>query len=132
MATEAEKSVYPNSTPSGEAIPYDVGEPKGLWITPFATAASAEKELPVSWEDQIVVLYATEDCVIAFGDSVTLNLNQDVEKLDHQLIPRQTPVSIKLPARKFKTIRISADGLLYIQRYRRWQALSTEELQTRI
>lgn len=130
MPTEAEKSVYPHSSPAGKEIPYDVGDPSGLFIVDFTGAASAEKDLGSDWE--IAVLYATEACVIGFGASVTLNLNRDVVKLDHQIIPKDTPVSVKIPNSKFKVIGISASGILFVQRYRRWQALTTEALQTRI
>lgn len=116
--------VYPLSTPDGKQIPYDLGEPTGLWITAFVAAASAEKTLPSGWE--IVVLFANADCVVAFGEDVTLNLNVDEEKVNHQYVPAFTPISIKLPSLKFKTIRVSEDGTLYIQKYRKWQGLTNQ------
>lgn len=127
---QPDDAVYPHSEPTGKAIPFDVGEPTGLYITAFVAAASAERTLSAAWE--IVVLYATEDCVIGFGSGVTLTLAQDVVKANHQFVPKQTPVSVKLPSNLFKVIRVSADGILYVQNYRRWQALSTELLQARI
>lgn len=132
MTTEAEKSVYPLATPSGDSIPYDVGDPDALWISDFTAAASAEKELPATWLDSICVLYASEACVVGFVDTLTLNLNVDTEKTKHLLLPKETPTSIKIPNRKFKMIGVSAAGKLYIQKFRRWQALTTETLQTRL
>lgn len=128
--TQAEEQVYPLATPEGKDIPFDVGDPIGLFITAFTTGASAEKTLPTGF--QIGVLYSTADMVIAFGTGVTLNLTPDVEKVDHQFVPAGTPVSIHFPASAFKTIGVATSGTLYIQGYRRWKALSQEVQQTRI
>lgn len=128
--TEAEKSTYPLATPTGESIPFDIGLPEGLMLVDFVTAASGEKILPSDWE--VVVFFATEYCVIAFGTGVTLDLTRDVAKVNHAIIPKETPVSLKVPDAKFKVIRWTTDGTLFIQKYRRWQALATEVLQKRV
>lgn len=132
MPTEVEKSVYPLGAPPGSPIPFDVGEPNGLFITSISDEASAEKTLTSTWE--LVVLLSTIECVVGFGSAVSLDLTEDEAKTDHQYVPANTPVSIKLPASKFKVIGIVAGetGKLYVQNYRRWQALSTEALSTRI
>ena len=120
MTTEAEESAYPLADPRGVPIPFDIGDPEGLWIAAIGVAASSEKTLPSGWE--IVVLYATQDCVIGFGNNITLNLTADVEKADHQMVPAGYPVTIRLPSLKFKVIGTVA-GTLYIQKYRRWKAV---------
>lgn len=124
MPTEAEKQVYPLSDPRGIPLPFDVGAPEGLWITSVAVAASAEKTLPATWD--LVVLYATVDTVIGFGVGVALTLAADVEKVDHQFVPANTPVSIKLPNVKFKVMSANgvSTGFLYVQKYRVWRAAS--------
>lgn len=132
MTTEAEAGVYPLSSPDGQPIPFDVGHPNGLFIVTVAVAASAEKTLPDTWE--LVTLLATVDTIVGFGAAVALTLAEDVEKVDHVFVPAGVPTSIKVPAVKFKTI--SADGVsvgkIYMQKFRRWQALTTESLQSRI
>ncbi len=81
-----------------------------------------------------MTLIATVDTIVGFGAGIALTASVDTEKVDHIFVPAEIPTSIKLPAVKFKVI--SADGLsvgkLYLQKFRRWQALSTEVLQTRI
>lgn len=117
-------TVYPLSDPRGIPLPFDVGAPEGLWITAVGVAASAEKDLPDTWD--IVVLYATCDTIVSFGSGVILTTAVDVAKTDHQFVPAHTPVAIELPSDKMKTI--SADGVsvgtLYVQKYRKWKAAS--------
>lgn len=132
MPTEAEKAIYPLSDPNGESIPYSIGDPQGLFIVSVANgAASAEKELPSDWE--IVTIWSTVDAIIAFGDAVALDVTEDVEKENHLILPSKAPVSIRVPEiKKFKTWGLGAAGKIYIQRFRRWQALSVESRQTGI
>jgi len=131
VTTEVERATYPLGAPPGIPIPFDIGEPKGLFITSIGSSASALKTLTSTWE--VIVLYATVDCVVAFGSDPTLNLTEDTVKTDHQFVPAHSPVTIKLPDYRFKVIRIGAeDGKLYVQNYRRWQALTTEALNSRI
>lgn len=121
-------ATYPLSDPAGKAIPFDVGDPfLGLFSCTFATAASAEKTLGADWE--IAVFWATEDCVVAFGAGVTWSGAHDVVRANHLLVPRKTPTSIRLTTNKFKVARVSTDGVLFVQSFRRWQGISTETLQ---
>ncbi len=127
-----EEQAYPHASPDGKEIPYDVGDPIGLWIHAFTSAQSAEVTLPTTWET--VVLYSPDEpLLVAFGDGVTVSLAAGAAKTNTQYIPAATPVSVRLPSNKFKSISVSGDsGSLYIQAYRRWRALSTEAQQTRI
>jgi len=129
--TQPEASAYPLSATRGVPLPFDIGRPEALFITAVGVAASAEKEVPhVDWE--LVVLYATVDTIIMFGDAVTLTTTVDEIKENAQFIPSLSPVSIMLPDGKFKTI--SADGvstgLLYIQKYHIWKATGQQVQQS--
>lgn len=131
MPTEAQQGVYPLSGPQGEPIPYDIGDPQGLFITSIANAvASAEKTLPATYD--VVTIYATVDCIIGFGAGVVLTLGEDADKVDHLIVPAKTPVSIRVPNAKFKVIGCTAAGKLYVQRFRKWQSTSTQTLTGKI
>lgn len=130
MATDAEKQVYPNATPDGKTIPYDIGRPLGSWIASFLSAsASAGLAFPTDWE--LVVLYATENCMIHFaedeGDAEAEVATGTVLE-DHQFVPKFTPISIILPYNGFSVRGLGANGTLYIQAYKRWQGVSINAL----
>lgn len=130
MATE--QQVYPLGVPPGNVVPFDLGDPIGLFITSIADTASALRTMDDEWE--LVVLYATAQCIIAFGADPTLTIAENAVKEDHQIIPEYFPIAIKLPDHRFKVIGTEAGvtGKLYVQAYRRWQALTTEALATRL
>jgi hypothetical protein len=126
----AEDQVYPHSTLAGSAVPFDVGDLLGLFLIAFTAASTAAKALPTD-ADEVLVLYSSQDCVVRFGTAAGMDaalLTADTDLSLHQFVPANTPVSINRFSdwTHVRVIGVSASGSLYIQRYRRWKALTLQ------
>lgn len=127
----AEDDVYPHSSKGGVAIPFDIGDPLGTFITSFTAALSTEKTLPSSVEDQIAIIYSDANVLIRFGANA--DTTADTFVANQVLVLADRVVAIVLSAGlKFKMKGISGTGNLYFQFFRKWETLDKEVLQGNI
>ena len=125
----ADADNYPQSSPAGDAIPFDIGYPYGLIIAPIAVAAGAPIELPA--DAVLAVLCATCACVVSFGDlTPSASVSEGVFLEDTAYIPAGGTLSIQVP--KLFLSFISADGSstgkVYVSLFRAWQSLGKDLL----
>lgn len=125
---------YPLSTADGQAIPLDVIRPNSSVSISFITSAgSTALSLPASVE--IMVVYATQDCLIQFATSAaaaTAYVNGTI-KTDSIFVPASTLMVISpIPEKVSFSIRgITADGNAYINFLEKWSGMSLQSQFTR-
>lgn len=123
---------YPLSTRAGQAIPLDVIKPTFLQFVNFSfSSPSSPVSLPQN--ANIVLLRASEDCVIQFGGSVAAVPAGGASAISNCLFLATGEVQIiSIPSSILSVIGISANGTLYIQGIEVWQNLSLEIQHSRI
>jgi len=130
----AERGVqqYPHSSLSGQSLPFEVGDPYGMFIDSIAVAASAGVAIPNDDDLTLVALcLATVRCIISWDGVAPVTTEQSF-KTNQAIIPAGGVHKLLLPG---LTIRnISADGTstgkLYVQVYRAWKSGGVEALKT--
>jgi len=113
------RRLYPLTTPLGEPIPLEVIRLHGLGRINFT---SADQEIALSTNIEILVLYATQDCIVRLGilaASVPASL---AYLADAVLVPaNQYLVIDKNEATELHAVRFDTDGILWITGVRAWQ-----------
>lgn len=107
---------YPQSTPGGEPIPFEIIRPLGLIKKSFSDVAASNVALPDGAD--FLVLRATEDCLIQFTIDTAAALPADGVHVAGLLFLGVGEVQVidHNAATEFSVIRAGADsGILYIQ-----------------
>lgn len=110
--------LYPLTTPDGIPIPLDLIRLNGLGHISFT---NADKEFTIPAEVEILVLYATEDCIIALDAAATIPADETYTE-NRMIVPSEQILVIdKNGAEVLHAIRVSADGELWVIGVRAWQ-----------
>jgi len=116
--TEARR-LYPLTTPQGDWIPLDVIRVHGLGRISFIVT---EKEIALDPDIEILVLYATQICIVRLGTAVVSIPADLAYQTDAILVPADQYVIIdKNEATELHVIRFDTDGILWINGIRAWQ-----------
>lgn len=125
----AEQEVYPHASKGGVAIPFDIGDPIGSFISTFTAVMSAEFTLGANAEDQIAIIYATEDMLLMWDGDTDDDTGTFVE--GQLIVLSGRTVAVPVGALTFKIEGISASGSMYMQIFRKWQTLDKSSLMGR-
>jgi hypothetical protein len=114
-----DRRLYPLTTPQGEPIPLDVVRVHGLGRI---DVTNTDKEIALATEIEILVLYATEMCIVRLGVSAASVPASLAYLADAVLVPAdQFMVIDKNEATELHAIRFDTDGVLWINGIRAWQ-----------
>ena len=121
-------SLYPLSTPKGDAIPNDIFNPTAAYIMPFTTSAlGAAAALYGATDDvRLVHLWATENCLLGFTSSPVAVPTNDTLLASSFLVLRNVLYHIALPSIYLSAIGLSAAGILYINKVNPWNSLQLQ------
>lgn len=120
---------YPLSTPEGVAIPLDIMRPYGYLRKGFSTVVSSN--IPIPDELEIVLLYATEDCLVTFGGNAEASVD-GIMQLNTVFIPKDMRICVA-PTSTFFTVRGDAlSGQLSVQFIDKWAGLVIQNRLKRI
>lgn len=112
--------LFPNSTPTGDSIPFDLLFPTALGVVDFTTAVSASITLPTN--AVLLSLRSTEDCIVRFGAAASVPVTGTFVT-DEVYVQVDEIVNIVAPAATFTVIGEFATGRLTIQVSQPWTAL---------
>lgn len=116
--------IYPFATQDGKAIPLDILKPAALSFFDFTSAAKAD--ITISQESSVVMLLATEVCILSFNSALTA-LTAGAEYLNAVLVPKNIIVSCLLPGYSAQVRGVTASGVLYIQSIEKWSGLALDK-----
>lgn len=124
-------SLYPLSSPKGEAIPYDIIRSRGLIRQDFTDAASPSVSIPANTD--ILSCWATNDCIIRFGSAAVVPSNGTIVA-DEMIIPAHTFMNIDHNgAANFSVIGItSPGGILFVASVDKWKEIRKSKQFTNI
>ena len=131
--SERGQQQYPNSDASGNPIPFDVGDPYGMFIDSIGIAASSAIVIPNTDNLTLIAVFiATCRCIISWDgtDPVT---TEEVFKTNQAIIPIGSH-KLLLPGLSIKNISAdgSSTGKLYCMVYRAWKAGGVEVMKNSI
>ena len=118
---------YPNSTPEGSIIPFDVGVPYGLYIVSVTGAALvAARKLPV--DASLCTAMATVRSILSFEGTAPA-VTEDTFQSNFILLPANKLVHFVLPSNIFNCISAAAEvGKIYLQLWTPFQATGVASL----
>jgi len=113
------RRLYPLTTPQGDWIPLDVIRSHGLGRIDF-TAADQEVAIPTDVE--ILVLYATQMCIVGLGVAAVAVPASLTYANDRVLVPADQYVVVdKNEITELHAIRFDTNGTLWVIGVRAWQ-----------
>ena len=127
-----EETLYPLSTPGGASIPFDLGEPIGLFPIDF-TDVDAEATLPDPDDGyDVAVLLSNEDVILRIGGAVTTT--NETLLTNAVYVPADVPTAVKISGTAAHVMAPGSGdtGRLWIQYFRKWASLSKDVLQDRM
>lgn len=117
--------IYPQSSPDGTPIPFDIGLPYGIFIAPIAVAASSEYALPTD-VDLVAVMEATCSAVISY-DGLAPSITEGALLSPASIVSAGASVSVYIPKGttfQTKSLDGSSTGKLYISLFTPWEGLT--------
>ena len=109
---------YPFATGEGRPVPFDIIRPNSLGLINFTSTPSGV--IPIGVEDEVAVLYSTQDCLVRFGSAVSVPASEN-EIQDTTLILSGVLTTVQYTADGISVVRLSTNGTLYILRVTNWQ-----------
>lgn len=105
--------LYPQATPKGDSIPFEVIRPLGFLKQAFTSAAVNGVVIPAAAD--LLVLRADQDCLVQLGGNAVVPAN-GVHTLNLVFVGQGECVVIDHnAAATFGVIRLTADGTLTVQ-----------------
>jgi len=129
VATAELRSLYPLSSPDGQAIPYEVIRPIGLIRQDFTDTPSAAVTIPAAAE--LLSLFANATCVVTFNAASAVPAN-GVHQLDSILLAANTYMNVDHnAAATLSVIGVSESGTLFITTVEKWKDIRKTAQYTR-
>ena len=121
-------SLYPLSTPKGDAIPNDIFNPTDSYIMPFTTSALGAAAALYGATDNVRLVHvlATEDCLLGFTNTPVSAPANDVLIPSSFFMLRNVLYHIALPSIYLSAIGLTSSGTLYINKINPWNALQLQ------
>ena len=112
--------LFPNASPTGDSIPFDLLFPTAVGVVDFLTSVSGEVILPAG--SVILSLRSTADCYINFGVAASIPVSGSF--VDNQVyVQVDEVVHIVAPYGALTVIGETAAGRLTIQVSQPWTAV---------